>query len=360
MLPAAGRSKLSWPPFAPGPDSPACVPRRGSPRSASRPLSCRPPSSRPLASRPLAASATPRPGCGDMSDSMASCSRWRSAPAPADAPRWAELSNAGPPPPVGAPPPPPLLPPPCFSWITAISWPLRIRPTPVMPIDCASRCSSGNSIPESPGPPRRAARSVTASPAAAPRVGGAPLAVAAVSAPTVFATTEGCCSGAPDWPGDASEIPEEPVKISVVSLTRGPSQGAGGGRGGGRSTRCHDPANRPGQVLRVVPSPHRRGMRLGASLVPGSGPRRTAAGSARTARPTGKCRSETRRLGRPALLPGQPPAHDALRVLRVRRRGSDLRADEASPTVPGGKAGLAASDGRAPGPMTGYLVQHPP
>jgi hypothetical protein len=236
---------------------------------------------------------------------------------------------------------------------------LRIRPTPVMPIDCASRCSSGNSIPESPGPPRRAARSVTASPAAAPRVGGAPLAVAAVSAPTVFATTEGCCSGAPDWPGDASEIPEEPVKISVVSLTRGPSQGAGGGRGGGRSTRCHDPANRPGQVLRCAPFPHRCATRWFAYPVPGPGPWLAAAGSARIQRPTDKCRDETRRLGRLALVPGPLPAHH-LRAFGIRGRGRDLRVDGESLTAPGGEADLVASDGRAPGPTMGYLVQHPP
>ena len=268
---------------------------------------------------------------------MASCSRWRSAPAPADVPRWAELSNAG-------------LPPPCFSWITAISWPLRIRPTPVMPIDCASRCSSGSNIPESPEPPRRAARSVTASPAAALCVGGAPLA----SAPTA-----GRCSGEPDWPGDASGISEEPVKSSVVSLTRGPSQGAGGGRGGGRSTRCHDPANRPGQVLRVAPFPHRCAMRSCASLAPGSGQQLAAAGSAPIQRPTDKCRSETRRLGRPALISGSPPAHH-LRALRIGRRGGDLRVDRESLSTSGGEAGLVASDRRAPGPMMGYLVQHPP
>ena len=282
---------------------------------------------------------------------MASCSRWRSAPAPADVPRWAELSNAGPPSPEGAPP----LPLPCFSWITPMSWPLRIRPTPVMPIDCASRCSSGSNIPESPEPPRRAARSVTVSPAAAPRVGGAPLAAAPVAASSAVRP-----SGAPDCPGDASGTPEEPVKISVVSLTRGPSQGAGRGRGGGRSTRCHDPANRPGQVLLVLSFPHRRATRPCAFLVPGPGPRLAAAGSARTQRPTGKCRNETRQLGRPALIPGPLLAHHALCVLRVRGRGSDLRVGGASPATPGGEAGLAASDGRAPGPMMGYLVQHPP
>jgi hypothetical protein len=284
-----------------------------------------------------------------MSDSMASCSRWRSAPAPADVPRWAELSNAGPPPTEGAP-----LPPPCFSWITAISWPLRIRPTPVMPIDCASRCSSGSNIPESPEPSRRAARSVTASPVAAPCVGGAPLAVAAESP-----TTAGRCSDAPGWPGDASEIPEEPVKSSVVSLTRGPSQGAGGGRRGGRSTRCHDPANRPGQVLRYAPFPHRGATRWFASLVPGPGPRLAAAVSARIQRPTDKCRDETRQLGRLALVPGPPPAHH-FHTLRIRGRSSDLRVDGESLAAPGGEADLAASDGRAPGPMMGYLVQHPP
>src|SRR5216683_3032994 len=178
-----------------------------------------------------------------------------------------------------------------------------------MPIDCASRCNSGSSSPESPGPPRRATWLVTVSPAEAPRVGDAPPAGAAAT---------------PDWPGDASGTPEEPVKSSVVSLTRGPSQGAGGGRCGGRSTRCHDPANRPGQVLRVLLSPHRHDTRPCASPVPRLGPRLATAGSRRTGR-TGKCRNETRRLGRPALVPGHLPAHLALPASYVRGGGSDLR-----------------------------------
>src|SRR6266851_7749313 len=119
-------------------------------------------------------------------------------------------------------------------------------------------------MPDSPEPPRRAGLSVTVSPAeasapdallAAPAAGGdrpgpagAPV---PVPAPAVAGRPE-----SPEKPGDASGAPEEPVKSSVVSLTRGPSQGAGGGRCGGRSTRCHDPANRPGQVLRVLLSPH--------------------------------------------------------------------------------------------------------
>src|ERR1700704_1154225 len=98
-------------------------------------------------------------------------------------------------------------------------------------------------MPDSPVPPRRAGLSVTVSPGPA----GAP---DAGPAPAVAERPE-----SPEKPGDSSGTPEEPVKSSVVSLTRGPSQGAGVDRACGRSTRCHGPANSagPGTAISVVP-----------------------------------------------------------------------------------------------------------
>ena len=151
--------KASWPsaplapcPAGPGPAELACAASRDPPRRASRVVVAA--SCAGLDAR----AASPRAGCVVVSDSMASCSRWRGAPAPADAPRWTELSSAplplpagGPaerplswagappcwlwvaPPPCWAPPPPPLL------WMASMSWLLRSRPVPVMPIDWASR-----------------------------------------------------------------------------------------------------------------------------------------------------------------------------------------------------------------------------
>ena len=201
---------------------------------------------------------------------MASCSKRRVAPAPAGAPRWTELSFCAPwlppfppwppresrpvagRPALAAPGVPPL---PWRSSIAAITWPLRIRPVPWMPIDCASRCRSGRSIADRPVPPRRLAAVVPAVPA----VSAAP----ALESPSGQERTAPAGSGeAPARPaaspghgdavGGSSGRPEEPVVVSVVSLTRGPSQGAGADR---RFGRCH-PLSRSGRSAGpiVVPS----------------------------------------------------------------------------------------------------------
>ncbi len=196
---------------------------------------------------------------------MASCSRWRGASAPADAPRRAELSSSAPRWAVSA-----VAVPRCLSWIASTSWPLRIRPTPVIPMDCAIRCSSGSSRAESPPDPR-AACAVTA-PAAGPAAcpWPDPPSEAAERRGPVMAEVGGR-SGAPGWAVESPVGSGEPVKRSVVSLlTRGPSQSAGAGRHCGWTTRCCGPANwagpgcalaaclrrlRPRRVTTLLPNP---------------------------------------------------------------------------------------------------------
>ena len=146
--------------------------------------------------------------------------------------------------------PPCAVPPPCRSSIAAMTWPLRIRPVPMMPIDCARRCRSGRSIADSPVPPRRLGPDVTVPPlpdgSAAPEpVPAAEAAEDAVSPALESASGQertalrgsgevlaapaesGASPDQGDAAGDSSGMPEEPVIRSVVSLTRGPSQGAG-------------------------------------------------------------------------------------------------------------------------------------
>src|SRR5579871_3398971 len=123
------------------------------------------------------------PGCEWVAESMPSCFRARAAPAPADAARWFErclptpASWRGPP-----------------TWrasIASMSWLLRIRPAPGMARVCAMRCNSGMSIEERPVPPRLRDLDVDAvAPAAA---------------------------------GASSDADGAPLRISVVSLTNGPS-----------------------------------------------------------------------------------------------------------------------------------------
>jgi hypothetical protein len=114
---------------------------------------------------------------------MASCFSGRAASAPADAARWSEPWRAA-----------------LVSWrglppwrasMASTSWLLRIRPAPGMARVCAMRCSSGMSSEERPAPPRlRDFGAVAVAPAAA-----------------------GASSGAVG----------APPRISVVSLTNGPS-----------------------------------------------------------------------------------------------------------------------------------------
>ena len=221
---------------------------------------------------------------------MASCSKGRVAPAPAGASRLAELSFRAP----RLPPPSPRLrlaarcgvwlltaappcavPPPCRSSIAAMTWPLRIRPVPMMPIDCARRCRSGRSIADSPVPPRRLAPDVTVPPlpdgSAAPeplraadaaegavsparesasgqertalRGSGEVLAAPASGEVPARPVVSGASPDHPDAAVGSSDVPEEPVIRSVVSLTRGPSQGAGCRADSVAATRCHAPAN---------------------------------------------------------------------------------------------------------------------
>ena len=175
-----------------------------------------------------------------MSDCMATCSRWRGAPAPAGAPRLAESSSPAPERAAAAWPP-------CLLWITSMSWPLRIRPTPVMPIDWANRCNSGSNMLESPRPGAFAAWPAPVPPAA-PAPG--PAAGSCVA-------PDGGDAGPENGSGDSGRLEESPgrsgvpVKNSVVSLTNGPSKNSGSGQKG-RTTRCGGPVNQPSQVVRQL------------------------------------------------------------------------------------------------------------
>jgi len=61
--------------------------------------------------------------------------------------------------------------------------------------------------------------------------------------------------GSGDAVGDSSGRPEEPVVISVVSLTKGPSPARVPTVRSVAATRCHAPADRPGHLLCYPPSP---------------------------------------------------------------------------------------------------------
>src|ERR1700756_3168860 len=152
-----------------------------------------------------AAAPSPLPGCVCLAGSMPSCFRRRVESAPADATRWSEPWSAIP---VPA----------CRAWMASTSCPLRIRPAPWIPMDCAIRCSSGRSSEERPVPPRLRDLDVGAvvPPAAA---GGAEL-------PT----------------GASSEALGAPPRSSVVSLTNGPSMILGRL---GEPARPVDPVQRP-------------------------------------------------------------------------------------------------------------------
>jgi hypothetical protein len=168
---------------------------------------------------------------------MAPCSRWRDAPAPAGASRLAESSSPAPER-VAA-----TAWPPCLLWIASMSWPLRIRPTPVMPMDWANRCNSGSNMSESPRPGARAAWPAPVPPATATPGPAAGSRVA----------PEGGDAGPENGSGESGRLDESPgrsgvpVKNSVVSLTKGPSKNSGAGL---RSrTRCAGPVNQPGHVV---------------------------------------------------------------------------------------------------------------
>ena len=148
-----------------------------------------------------AAAPSPMPGCVRVSGSIASCFRRRVESAPADATRWSEPWLAAPASCLAAPP--------CRAWIASTSCPLRIRPAPGMPIDCAIRCSSGMSSEERPVPPRLRDLEVEAVAPSAPGSPGAdPLAAA---------------GGAEIPMGASSDTLGVPLRSSVVSLTNGPS-----------------------------------------------------------------------------------------------------------------------------------------
>src|ERR1700731_1612688 len=125
----------------------------------------------------------PIPGRECVSGSMASCFCRRVAPAPADAARWSEPLRAALLSWRGAPP--------WRASIASTSWLLRIRPAPGMARVCAMRCSSGMSSEESPVPPRLRDLDVDAV--------------------------------APEAAGGSYGAAGAPLRLSVVSLTNGPS-----------------------------------------------------------------------------------------------------------------------------------------
>src|SRR6516164_4998708 len=121
--------------------------------------------------------------------------------------------------------------------MASTSCPLRIRPAPGIPMDCAIRCSSGRSSEERPVPPRLRDFDVgdVAPPAAA---------------------------GAADLPaGASSEALGAPPRISVVSLTNGPSMILGRL---GEPARPVDPVQRPlgAELIRAALFPAARYPRL--------------------------------------------------------------------------------------------------
>ncbi len=173
----------------------------------------------------------------------------------------------------------PLFPPspPRRSSIASMSWPLRSRPTPVMPSDCASRCSSGSSMggkappglrpaaerpamlpllppPSAPDPPAPSSafgkeRTAPDWRPEAPADSGAPeAALPAAGAACSF-------SGSPE--GARSGLAEN---RSMVSLTRGPSQvqaytaNAALGCPLSRITRCPGHAKRHDRLSCSLPS----------------------------------------------------------------------------------------------------------
>src|ERR1700757_4729451 len=101
--------------------------------------------------------------------------------------------------------------------MASTSCPLRIRPAPGIPMDCAIRCNSGRSSEERPVPPRL--RDLDAGDVAPPAAAGA---------------------GVPA--GASSEALGAPPRSSVVSLTNGPSMILGRL---GEPARPVDPVQRP-------------------------------------------------------------------------------------------------------------------
>src|SRR5580692_10363220 len=101
-----------------------------------------------------------------------------------------------------------------------------------MPIDCATRCSSGSSIADSPLALLAAPDLASLLPAAAPTASGSERTAPADAweVPAGSATPT-CC---PPDPAISAESPFSAENRSKVSLTRGPSQGAGHGGSDGR------------------------------------------------------------------------------------------------------------------------------
>ncbi len=153
---------------------------------------------------------SPGPDFRGLSGSIASCSRRRGAPAPAGAPRVAEWLTAAL---AVAERTGPAAGPPCRLWIASMSWLLRIRPTPVMPMDWATRCSSGSSMLVSARP---GARAGGPAPAPSPDSGD-------TGAGAVTAAVPDRGSGRSDR-GASPGRSRVPAKNSVGSLTRGPSK----------------------------------------------------------------------------------------------------------------------------------------
>jgi hypothetical protein len=140
-----------------------------------------------------------------VSGSIASCFRRRVESAPADATRWFEPWLAAPASCRGVPP--------CRASIASTSCPLRIRPPPGMPIVCAIRCSSGMSSEERPVPVPVLLRLRDLDvDAFAPGAPGSP-----------GADPPAAADGAEIPTGASSGALGAPLRISVVSLTNGPS-----------------------------------------------------------------------------------------------------------------------------------------
>ena len=241
----------------------------------------------------------------------------------------------------------------------------------MMPIDCASRCSSGSSIADRPEPPRRPVPAVPAAAAGAAPECGAALACRASPAPESTSGQERTAPAGsgevPTWaagPGaspvhegagcGSSGRPEEPVIRSVVSLTRGPSQGTGAGRRFGHGHPLSRSGRSAGPIVVQSAIPALSCTLLFCTVLSCTTPVCCHA------------------LPTPAATPencGKPRRPDGSAPLRTCPRRA--------PSAPGGCGGMGmggslwqpqpsagcgpglVADSRAPLPMAGHLVRHP-
>ena len=264
-----------------------------------------------------------------LSGSMVSCSRRRDAPAPAGAPRVAEWSSAAL---AVAERAGPAAAPPCRLWIASMSWLFRIRPTPVMPMDCATRCSSGSSMLVSPRPGGRA-------PSPGACAAGAEVVAAAV--PDRGSGGSDRLRGSPGQiPGTGEELGGFAHEGSFPELRR-------------RLREPVDPVLQPGELTGPSCAPNAAWRRLGVLCARG----------VQTTLVPPKTRARTGPQSTPFSPEPRVLSHFFKAISHAYSGGGEEAvrrfADRESPTTADHTAGNAADDGRALAPTAGHLVQHP-